>query len=75
MVRIEVGFEPHPFEKGLVEQTQEDIANRLHGHEFGRFKIVLTKPPPSHQIAFQFAGDGRAARRRSDCLVFTELVG
>ena len=51
MVKIEVGFEPHPFEKALVEQTKDDIQNRLHGHEFGRFKIVLKKPPQSQQIA------------------------
>jgi hypothetical protein len=57
MVRIEVGFEPHPFQKALVEQTQEDIQNRLHGHEFGRFKIVLKKHQGSQVIALQFLGD------------------
>ena len=57
MVKIEVGFEPHSFEKSIVEQTKEDIANRLHGHEFGRFKIVLKKPPQSQQITLQFFGD------------------
>ena len=57
MLRIEVGFEPHPFENALVAQTQEDIRNRLNGHEFGRFKIVLKKPPHTQQIALQFLGD------------------
>lgn len=57
MVRIEVGFESHPFEKALVEQTKQDIQARLHGNEFGRFKIVLKKPPHSQQIALQFLGD------------------
>jgi hypothetical protein len=57
MAKIEVGFEPHPFEKAMVEQTKQDIQSRLHGHEFGRFKIVLKKPPHSQQIAFQFLGD------------------
>jgi hypothetical protein len=57
MVRIEVGFEPHPYEKALISQTHEDIRNRLHGHEFGRFKIVLKKPPHTQQITLQFLGD------------------
>ena len=57
MVRIEVGFEPHPFEKSIVAQTQEDIQARLHGHEFDRFKIVLKKRPHSQQISLQFLGD------------------
>jgi len=30
MAKIEVGFEPHPFEKTLVEQTKQDIQSRLH---------------------------------------------
>jgi len=57
MIKIEVGFAPHAFEKAMVEQTKEDIENRLQGHEFGRFKIVLKKPPSSQQIALQFLGD------------------
>jgi hypothetical protein len=57
MIKIEVGFEPHPFERPLIEQTKEDIQNRLAGHQFGRFKIVLKKNPGSQQIAFQFLGD------------------
>ena len=57
MAKIEVGFEPHPFEKALVDQTKQDIQNRLYGHEFGRFKIVLKKPPHSPQITLQFVGD------------------
>jgi len=57
MVRIDVGFEPHPYEKAMVEQTKQDIQDRLTGHEFGRFKIVLKKPPQSQQISLQFLGD------------------
>ena len=57
MIKIEVGFEPHPFEKSMVEQTKEDIADRLNGHEFGRFKIVLKKGHGSQQITLQFLGD------------------
>ena len=63
MVRIDVGFDPHPFEKAVVEETQEDIQNRLHGHEFGRFKIVLKKPPQSQQIALQFLGDPESCEK------------
>jgi hypothetical protein len=57
MIRIDVGFEPHPFEKALIEQTKDDIENRLQGHEFGRFKIVLKKGHGTQQIALQFLGD------------------
>jgi hypothetical protein len=63
MVRIEVGFEPHPFEKQIVEQTKEDIENRLNGHEFGRFKIVLKKGHGSQQIALQFLGDPESCEK------------
>ena len=52
-----MGFEPHPYEKAMVEQTKQDIQDRLTGHEFGRFKIVLKKPPQSQQISLQFLGD------------------
>jgi len=57
MIRIDVGFEPHPFEKTLIEQTKDDIENRLQGREFGRFKIVLKKGHGTQQIALQFLGD------------------
>ena len=63
MVKIEVGFEPHPFEKSVVEQTKEDIENRLQGHDFGRFKIVLKKPPHSQHIALQFLGDPESCEK------------
>ena len=63
MVKIEVGFDPHPFEKTLVTQTQEDIQNRLQGHEFGRFKIVLKKSPHSQQISPQFLGDPESCEK------------
>lgn len=53
---IEVGFNPHPFEKTLVEQTKEHIRNRLRGADINRLKIVLKKRPGS-QIALQFLGD------------------
>ena len=53
---IEVGFNPHPFEKTLVEQTKEHIRNRLAGADINRLKIVLKKRPGS-QIALQFLGD------------------
>lgn len=56
-VRIEVGFEPHSFERRLVRQTRTDIRNRLHGHELDRLKIVLRKAAESRRIAFQFVGD------------------
>ncbi|HEV2804735.1 MAG TPA: hypothetical protein VGW57_07385 [Chthoniobacterales bacterium] len=63
MIRIEVGFEPHLFEKPMIEQTKEDIENRLQGHEFGRLKIVLKKPPQSQQIAIQFLGEPESCEK------------
>jgi hypothetical protein len=62
-VKVEVRFEPHPLEKALVEQTKDDIQNRLHGHEFGRFKIVLKKPPQTQQISLQFLGDAESCEK------------
>jgi hypothetical protein len=53
---IEVGFNPHPFEKTMIEQTKEHIRDRLAGADINRLKIVLTKRPGG-QIAFQFLGD------------------
>jgi len=55
MVKIEVGFEPNPYEKAMVEQTKEDIQARLTGQEFDRFKIVLKK----HQEIAMVIGDKR----------------
>jgi len=69
MVKIEVGFVPHAFETALVEQTKDDIQNRLHSHEFGRFKIVLKKLHASHAISLQFLGD------RESCEKARRLLG
>jgi hypothetical protein len=63
MVNIEVGFEPHPFEKPALKQVKEDIENRLQGHEFGRFKIVLKKAFGTHQIACHFVGNPESCEK------------
>ncbi len=63
MIKIEIGFEPHPFEKRGVEQAREDIQSRLHGHEFGRFKIVLKKSPGNGQLDYQFLGDPESCEK------------
>jgi len=63
MIKIEVDFEAHPFEKAGLEQTKEDIQNRLNGHEFGRFKIVLKRSQGNGQIAFQFLGDPESCEK------------
>ncbi|MEY2577106.1 MAG: hypothetical protein QOF80_2593 [Verrucomicrobiota bacterium] len=63
MVKIEVGFEPHPYEKAVVQQTQEDIQLRLQGHEFGRFKIVLKKRPGSHEIVLECVGNPESCEK------------
>ena len=56
MVRIEVGFTPSIFERSSVAQMKEEIQNRLHGLDLGRFKIILKKPL-GREIALQFLGD------------------
>ena len=56
MIRFEVDFVPHEFEKAGVEQTKDDIRDRLQGHEFGRLKIVLKKTI-GNRIELQFLGD------------------
>jgi hypothetical protein len=63
MAKIEVGFQPHPFEKTMVEQTRQHIQDRLAGHQFGLFKIVLKKPPGSQEISFQFLGDPESCEK------------
>ena len=56
MIRFEVDFVPHPFEKAGLEQTKEEIRARLEGHEFSRLKIVLKKKI-GNEIELQFSGD------------------
>ena len=41
MAIIEVGFNPHAFEKTLIEQTKEHIRNRLAGADINRIKIAM----------------------------------
>jgi hypothetical protein len=56
MIRFEIDFVPHAFEKAGIEQTKEDISARLHGHEFSRLKIVLQKRI-GNEIELKFIGD------------------
>jgi len=56
MVLITVGFEPHSFEKGAIEQIKDDEGARLAGHEFGRLSIALLKDF-RREIVLQFRGD------------------
>jgi hypothetical protein len=56
MIRFEVDFVPHELERAGVEQTKDDIRERLQGHEFARLKIVLKKRI-GNQIELQFLGD------------------
>ena len=56
VIRFEVDFAPHPFEKTGIEQTKEDILARLQGHDIDQLKIVMKKPAGG-QIALQFLGD------------------
>jgi hypothetical protein len=56
MVLITVGFEPHSFEKGTIEQIKNDVRARLAGHEFARLSIALLKDF-RREITMQFRGD------------------
>jgi hypothetical protein len=56
MIRFEVDFVPHAFEAASVEETKEDIRNRLQGHEFSRLKIILQKRI-GNEIELRFIGD------------------
>jgi hypothetical protein len=56
MIRFEVDFVPHPFEKAGLEQTKEEIRARLEGHEFNRLKIVLKKKI-GNEIELQLIGE------------------
>ena len=56
MIRFEVDFVPHAFETAGIEQTKEDIRNRLQGHDFSRLKIVLKKRI-GNEIQVNFVGD------------------
>ena len=70
MIRIEVDFQPHPLERQAVEETKEDIRNRLNGHEFGPFKIVLARSPGSRQFALRFLGDPESCDKARRLLGF-----
>ncbi|HKP02445.1 MAG TPA: hypothetical protein VJU77_03700 [Chthoniobacterales bacterium] len=62
VIRFEVDFVPHSFEKAGVEQTKDDIKARLTGHEFARLKIILKKRL-GNQIELQFVGDPQDVER------------
>ena len=54
MLRLEIGFVPGPFERRVVQQTKEDIQQRLEGYDFGFLRIVIKRRPGG--FAFQFFG-------------------
>jgi hypothetical protein len=56
MVQIRVGFEPHSYERGTIEQITNDVRARLVGHEFARLSIGLVKDF-RREIILQFRGD------------------
>ena len=55
-LRMETDFVPSTFEKRVVEQTKEDVRQRLAGHNLGGLRIVLKKRPGSSGFAFKFFG-------------------
>ena len=54
MLRLEIGFVPSPFERRVVQQTKEDIRQRLQGYDLGFLRIVIKRRPGG--FAFQFFG-------------------
>jgi hypothetical protein len=67
MVHIEVGFTPDDYEKRMVEQTKEDVLQRLEGCDLGSVKIVLKRRSGS-QMAFQFLGEAAAIEKAKQLL-------
>ena len=67
MIRFEVGFEPQPLEKPLIQQTKDDIRARLEGHDIGGLRIVLKKRSGS-QIALQFLADPETVEKAKQLL-------
>jgi hypothetical protein len=55
MIRFVVDFTPHPFEKRDVNQTIEDMRERLSGR-VDRLKVILKKHV-GNQISFKFVGE------------------
>lgn len=62
MIRFQVDFTAHPFEKPAIEQTKEDIRSRLEGQDIQELKIVMKKPLGG-QIALQFLGDPQTVEK------------
>ena len=66
MLRLKIGFVPGPFEKRVVQQTKEDIRQRLQGYDLGCLRIVIKRRPGG--FAFQFFGPGEDVERAKGLL-------
>jgi hypothetical protein len=68
MIRFELDFEPHPFERPLIEQTKNDVRNRLIGHSISRLLVTLRKAFGSNNIVLHLRGDDEDVRKASRLL-------
>jgi len=66
MVRLETGFKPRWFERNLIQQTKNDVLQRLEGHRLGFLRIVLKKRDGG--LAFQFFGDSSSVEKAKGLL-------
>jgi len=57
MIRFELDFEPHPFERPLIEQTKNEVRDRLQGHSISRLLVTLRKAFGSRDILLHLRGD------------------
>lgn len=57
MIRFELDFEPHPLERPLIEQTKDEVRNRLQGHSISRLLVTLRKAFGSSDILLHLGGD------------------
>lgn len=55
------------FERRLVNQTKEDIEQRLQGYDLGFLRIVL-KRRPGFGFAFKFVGPAEAVEQAKSLL-------
>lgn len=66
MLRLETDFVPGVFERRIVQQTKEDIRQRLEGYDLDFLRIVLKRRPRG--LAFQFFGNPETVEKAKGLL-------
>jgi hypothetical protein len=68
VIRFQLDFEPHQFERPLIEQTKDEVRNRLEGHSISRLFVTLRKAFGSSNIQLHLRGDDEDVRKASRLL-------